>query len=89
MEAWMAMAGFLWLIAGCSSAYLAVLLGRNAVGWGIVGFMFPPMIVVLWIIGAPLAPRIDEHGSRLCPFCAEPVKAAAIICRHCRSEIGA
>lgn len=26
-------------------------------------------------------------GLRDCPFCAEPIKRAAVVCRYCRREV--
>ena len=28
-----------------------------------------------------------EEGARACPFCAEQIQAAAIVCKHCRRDI--
>ena len=28
-----------------------------------------------------------QDSSKICPFCAETIKAAAIICRYCRSDV--
>ncbi|WP_460709335.1 hypothetical protein [Lysobacter terrae] len=31
----------------------------------------------------------DDEDYRQCPFCAEPVRVEAVICRHCRSALPA
>lgn len=80
MENFAALAGFLWLMSGCMTAYMAAGMGRNAVAWGVCGFLFPPTIVALWVAGRP-APK------RRCPFCAEFVLEDAIKCRHCHSDL--
>lgn len=30
---------------------------------------------------------IDSNDSRACPFCAEPIKHAAIRCKHCQADV--
>jgi hypothetical protein len=57
--------------------------------------------LALWIVVFPLylvkrtnykhsdAEPAPERVTRVCPFCAEEIQRAAIICKHCRSELGA
>ncbi|NOT08295.1 MAG: hypothetical protein HOP28_08815 [Gemmatimonadales bacterium] len=60
--------------------------------------------LLLWLIAFPVylskrgelrQAREDEHARqasaamRKCPFCAEPVRAEAIKCRHCGSALAA
>jgi hypothetical protein len=28
-----------------------------------------------------------DHDEKLCPFCAEPIKVAAIRCKHCQADL--
>lgn len=76
--------GFVWVMAGCAAAYMAAGMGRSAVTWGVCAFLFPPLIVVLWLIGSPPEPERRTP----CPFCAELVMVAAVKCPHCHSVIG-
>lgn len=36
-----------------------------------------------------VAGRVSERVERACPFCAEPILAAARLCKHCRSDVSA
>ncbi len=46
------------------------------------------LFALLWakpsLIGLPAAPSRER---RVCPFCAEPIAAAAIKCKHCGSDV--
>jgi hypothetical protein len=37
----------------------------------------------------PMLPRGPAAATKLCPFCAEEVKAAAIRCKHCQADLPA
>jgi hypothetical protein len=37
----------------------------------------------------PMLPRVPKADTKLCPFCAEEVKAAAIRCKHCQADLAA
>jgi len=77
-----------------SIAALNLFLGWTIVGWVaalIWAFKKPessaPLVVPVTpnpVIAEP-PPAHDEY--KICPFCAEQVKAAAIKCKHCGSEI--
>ena len=37
----------------------------------------------------PMLPRTSKNETKLCPFCAEEIKTAAIRCKHCQAELPA
>lgn len=42
--------------------------------------------------GAEVAPnllRVQMPSRTLCPFCAEDISSAAILCKHCKSDLAA
>ena len=51
--------------------------------------------VITWLVIAamsPIEPKIKETesknvDSRQCPFCAEDIKLAAIVCKHCGKDV--
>lgn len=70
----------------------------NATGIGVLNF-FLGWTVIGWVVALvwaftlpkPSAETVsaDDEGMRACPYCAEPIRAAAIKCKHCGSELKA
>lgn len=75
-------------------ALVNAFLGWTAIGW---------VVSLVWAFKKPEAPQppapaalkeappvaSDARPTKLCPFCAEPVQAAAIKCKHCGSALNA
>lgn len=53
--------------------------GRSLVGWFILSLLFTPLVgLLLFILPARRRP---------CPYCAEPIQPAALICRFCGRDV--
>lgn len=85
-----------WLGAAILTAIAAAARGRSPVWWFCIGLLcsFMGLIAVLIMrpLGkgiAPIAANVIADGSsdRDCPFCAEPIKKAAVKCKHCGSKV--
>ncbi len=58
-------------------------------GWGAFASPLVAFIAVIAVeSGTEAAATKGEHGDYVrCPFCAEPVRRAAVKCRHCASDL--
>lgn len=83
-----------WVACGLFAASIAQTKGYSGCLWAIIGFMFGPL--ALLGIGfmekkAPpaeeLARDVSAPALRECPFCSEPIRATAVKCKHCGSEV--
>lgn len=76
--------GLILLIAiliGLLPAAIASSKGESFVLWWIFG-------AALFIVALPAALLLkDSVRSRTCPFCAEAIKSAAIVCPHCQRDL--
>lgn len=62
------------VVAAAIGGYLAHEGGRGVAGWALGCFLLPVAVFVLIFLPATGA---------VCPACAENVKAAARVCKHC------
>jgi uncharacterized membrane protein YeiB len=78
---WIALAGLV--------AWWAQQWGRDWVMWGAIALFLSPLIagIALAVLGEDQEETIDRRDLRKCPMCAELIKAEAIKCKHCGSDI--
>lgn len=89
----------LWIGSALLAGYIAGTKQRSA-WWALLGFLLGPIGVIIVALLPALPPPetityvVNEAGQReavsgltVCPFCAETIKAAAIVCKHCGREV--
>lgn len=86
----------LWVAFGLLCAVIAPGRGRSGFAWFLLGFAFGPFgLIALLALGrvddVPLAtgPAEHSHDTRACPWCAETIKIAAVVCKHCGRDVEA
>lgn len=90
MEIWLYLAVF-WVLSGIAGSVIGSNKGRSGDGFAL-GFFLGPLGLLIAVFMKPNTTRMEADAlatgeSRKCSFCAELVKAEAIICKHCGKEL--
>src|SRR3972149_4629275 len=79
-----------WVICAIVAAIVAGKKNRNGAGWFFAALLLTPLMLLI-ILALPAEPgtevQLAVRGLRKCPFCAEEVKAEAVVCKHCGKDL--
>jgi hypothetical protein len=78
-----------WMLLAVIPAVVAHARGLPVGTWFLYGFLLWPVAILHVFFATPESVRISGSAppSRRCPFCAETIQAAAIVCKHCRRDL--
>jgi len=83
----------IWVLGfGSLTGWLASTKGRSAFNWAILGAIFGVFaLIAVGLAPATAAPRtldpFQVANTRPCPFCAEPIRRTAQLCRFCGRSV--
>lgn len=77
-----------WIVFWIGGAILVAVVasnkGRSGLGWFLLSLILSPLLTLIAVAVMSRVERIE--ASKTCPRCAETVKVAAAVCKHCGFE---
>lgn len=73
-----------WFAFAVAVGVYADRLHRSGIGWFFGAVVLSPILAAILLLAMG---KGEETGTRACPHCAETVKVAAVICKHCHKPL--